>query len=525
MAAKIGIAFPDYIHFEKPRKIRNLDFSEKSGGHERALLLLLIFAFATGLIFLRLLSLQVFKGSYFRELSDNNRTKTILIHAERGTIFDRSNKPLVYNVPGFRKIEGKKTRILETEAANELLAKGENLEIDSLREYPYKDAFAHVLGFLGQISEEELKTEGFKDYSLTDLVGKEGIERQYEGILKGVSGKRLIEEDSKGKEIRVLGETEPIAGRDITLTLDRDLQLASFRALEKVKRGAVVVTSPKGEILALLSKPFFDPNLFTLGEFYKPATSSGYQNVEEILGDSKNQPLLNRSISGAYPPGSTFKIVTASSGLEDGIIDESYTVEDVGILRVGAFSFANWLYTGYGRTDGTLNVVSGIKRSNDIFFYKLAEKVGVERLSSTAEKFGLGKPLGIDLAGEAKGLVPTPSWKEEAVGESWYLGDTYHYGIGQGFVLTTPLQVNAWTQAVANEGTIYRPFILKNLKPKTLKKNLLSGQNTSLIRQGMVESCSPGGVAWPLFDFKVKNKNLEIDGKNFLEVLEATISG
>ena len=192
---------------------------------------------------------------------------------------------------------------------------------------------------------------------------------------------------------------------------------------------------------------------------------------------------------------------------------------------MGAFSFANWLYTGYGRTDGTLNVVSGIKRSNDIFFYKLAEKVGVERLSSTAEKFGLGKPLGIDLAGEAKGLVPTPSWKEEAVGESWYLGDTYHYGIGQGFVLTTPLQVNAWTQAVANEGTIYRPFILKNLKPKTLKKNLLSGQNTSLIRQGMVESCSPGGVAWPLFDFKVKNKNLEIDGKNFLEVLEATISG
>ncbi len=525
MATKIGVAFPDYIHFEKHRKPRNLEFEEKAPRNERTLLLLLIFIILTGVLFLRLLSLQVFKGSYFRELSDSNRTKTVLVHAPRGTIFDRNGTPLIYNIPGFRKLEGNKTRILDAAAANELLAKGENnLEIDSLREYPYKEAFSHVLGFLGQISEDELKIPFFKDYNLTDLIGKEGIEREYEGILKGAEGKRLIEEDSTGREIRVLGQTEPIAGRDITLTLDLDLQLASFKAMEKVRKGAVVVSTPKGEILALLSKPSFDPNLFTLGEFYKTATTSGYQNVEEILSDSKNQPLLNRAIGGAYPPGSTFKIVTAASGLEGGIIDESYTVEDIGILRVGAFSFANWLYTGYGRTDGTLNIVSGIKRSNDIFFYKLAEKIGVDRLSETAEEFGLGGKLGIDLAGEAEGLVPTPQWKEENIGESWYLGDTYHYGIGQGFVLTTPLQVNAWTQAVVNKGVIYRPYILKNLGTKTFKKNLLNKENSDLIKQGMIESCATGGVAWPLFEFRVKNKNLPIDGKNFSEVPQSTTS-
>src|SRR3989344_5395476 len=234
-------------------------------------------------------------------------------------------RPLVFNIPGFRKTEAGKTKILTVEEANELLAKGENnLEVDSLREYPYRDAFPHVLGFVGQISEEELRSSDFESYNMTDLIGKEGIERQYEGILRGISGKRLIEEDSEGREVRVLGQTEPVSGKDIGLTLDLDLQLAAFKAMEKVKRGAVVVTTPRGDVLSLLSKPSFDPNLFTLGEFYKPATESGYQNVSEVVSDDKNQPLLDRAISGAYPPGSTFKIVTAASGLENSLIDENY---------------------------------------------------------------------------------------------------------------------------------------------------------------------------------------------------------
>jgi len=249
-----------------------------------------------------------------------------------------------------------------------------------------------------------------------------------------------------------------------------------------------------------------------------------YKSASEILLDSENQPLLDRAISGTYPPGSTFKLVVAAAGLENKVIDGNFTIEDTGILRINTFSFSNWYFTQYGRTDGQVGVVKGIQRSNDIFFYKLAELVGVDDLSKFAEKFGLGKKLGIDLTGEANGIVPTREWKKKVIGEDWYLGDTYHYGIGQGFLLTTPLQVNAWTQAIANEGTLYRPHLLLNAKPSVLNSKFLSPKNVSLIREGMMEACEPGGVAWPLFDFKVKNANLKIDGKNILEAPQATTS-
>ena len=215
-------------------------------------------------------------------------------------------------------------------------------------------------------------------------------------------------------------------------------------------------------------------------------------------------------------------------------------MEDTGSINVGAFTFSNWYFTQYGKTDGMVNVAKGIKRSNDIFFYKLAEKIGVDKISQTAMDFGLGQKLGIDLAGEAKGLIPTRKWKEKTIGGPWFLGDTYHYGIGQGYVLTTPLQVNTWTQVIANEGSLYKPHLLKsraagkafgdarqisNLVPPakplaTLGKSqkFLNDKTISLIRKGMVESCSPGGVAWPLFEFRVRNSKLRIDGKNILGV-------
>jgi penicillin-binding protein 2 len=272
----------------------------------------------------------------------------------------------------------------------------------------------------------------------------------------------------------------------------------------------------------MVSRPSFDPNLFTMGPGYLAASDSSYLSLSDILLDSQNQPLLDRSISGTYPPGSTFKLVVASSGLENKIIDENYQVEDTGVLQVGAFSFSNWYYTGYGGKDGEVNVVKGIKRSNDIFFYTLAGKVGVDTVSETAKKFGLGKTLGIDLQGEATGLVPTPEWKQKIIGEQWYLGDTYHYGIGQGFLLTTPLQVNGWTQAIANGGTLYQPHLLKDLKPHILGSNLLDQHSSDLIREGMVEACSPGGVAWPLFNYTIKNPRLKVDGKNILEAPQAT---
>jgi len=516
---KIGPAFGDYIKLEKSQR-----HSENSNRNYsiRSYILPVILTIGVVLIVARLFYLQIIEGNSYRKLSDSNRTKTVVIHAPRGIIFDRQGTPLVFNVPGFRQTLNDKTKLIDKNEALKLLSIGAtNLEIDSLRSYQYKDITSHILGYIGQISKEEMKNT---DYKGGDLIGKIGIEKEYEALLKGINGKEMVEIDSMGSTIRKLGTTDPIPGLDITLTLDILLQKAVFNAAKDVKKGAVIVSNPKGEILALLSKPSFDPNFFTMGEEYFGDENSVYKSTAQILLDSENQPLLNRAISGTYPPGSTFKLVVAAAGLEDKVIDKNFIIEDTGILRINNFSFSNWYFTQYGRTDGEVDVVKAIQRSNDIFFYKLAGMVGVDRLSYFAEKFGLGQKLGIDLTGEEKGIVPTEEWKKKIIGENWYLGDTYHYGIGQGFLLTTPLQVNVWTQAIANKGILYKPHLLKDQKLEIKSKRLLSDENASLIREGMLEACSPGGVAWPLYDFKVKNTKLEIDGKNILEAPLATTS-
>jgi penicillin-binding protein 2 len=505
---KIGPAFGDYVRLEKSQKHPG-DFRRNYS--VRNYLLPAILIIGVIIIITRLFFLQIIEGKNYRELSDSNRTKTIPIHAPRGIIFDRGGIPLVFNVPGFREIVGEKTRLISKDDALKLLSGGKsNLEIDSLRNYPYKDVTAHVLGYIGQISKEELEEKDFLNYNGGDLIGKIGIEKEYEKFLNGVNGKELVEIDSLGKVVRKLGQADPVPGRNITLTLDIALQKAVYDGAKDIRRGAVIVSNPTGEILALISKPSFDPNLFTMGEGYSSGDSTVYKSISQILLDSEGQPLLNRAIGGVYPPGSTFKLVTAAAGLEDKVIDKNFTIEDTGVLRIGAFSFSNWYFTQYGRTDGEVNVAKAIQRSNDIFFYKLAELVGVDKLSIFAEKFGLGKKLGIDLSGELSGTIPTREWKKNVIGENWYLGDTYHYGIGQGFLLTTPLQVNIWTQAIANRGLIYKPHLLRIQNPKPNAQKFLSDNTANLIREGMVEACSAGGVAWPLFNFKVKGKPVSV---------------
>ncbi|MBI4096584.1 MAG: penicillin-binding protein 2 [Candidatus Levybacteria bacterium] len=508
---KIGPAFGDYIKLERSQKHPSSSVKNYS---IRTYLLPVVLLLAVALIISRLFFLQIIKGESYRNLSDSNRTRTIPIHAPRGVIFDRRGVPLVFNTPGFRQTLNGQTKLLDNnEALKLLIGRKNNLEVDSLRSYPYKDTASHVLGYIGQISKEELKQKEFIDYKGGDLVGKIGIEKKYESLLKGIDGKELVEIDSMGKVIRELGRTDPSPGQNITLTLDIALQKAAFDATKDIEKGAVIVSNPNGEILALVSKPSFDPNLFTMGEGYSAEQNSIYKSVLQVLSDSENQPLLNRAIGGVYPPGSTFKLITAAAGLEDKIIDKNYTVEDVGILKLGAFSFGNWYFIQYGKTEGAVDVVKGIKRSNDIFFYKLAELVGVDSLSKFAEKFGLGKKLGIDLMGEQRGTVPSGEWKKREIGEQWYLGDTYHYGIGQGFLLTTPLQVNGWTQAIANGGTLYRPHLLLNAKYSILNTKFLSQSTVDLIKEGMVGSCGTGGVAWPLFGFKVPTSAKASAGK------------
>ena len=513
---KIGAAFGEHVKTERlPQRHFERNASSRS---MRGYLLLIALFIAVVLLLYKLASLELIHGDYYRSLSDSNRIRTTVIHAPRGVIFDRNGVPLVLNVPGFREIgKNDKTTFLSQEQALPLLARGaKNLEVDSLREYPFKDAMSHVLGYIGQISPQELSEPQYAGYQQTDFVGKEGIEAQYESMLKGTDGHKLVEVDATGKQVRVLGETDPIQGNDLTLTIDSKLQEEVSQAMQNVKKGAAIISTPDGQILAMVSKPSFDPNLFTMDSTYKVASDSAYHTISQILLDNDGQPLLNRAIGGVYPPGSTFKIVNAAAGLEDKVIDENFSITDPGILRIGSFSFANWYYTDYGLTEkGPLNVVRALARSNDIFFYKLAGMLTIDKLSDMARKFGLGSELGIDLPGEQAGVVPTKEWKKKTFGEDWYLGDTYHYGIGQGFLLTTPLQVNSWTQVIANGGTLYRPHVLQTMKPEVDHSKFLSQNTVDLVRQGMIEGCSTGGVAWPLFNFTVKNNNLPTSGSDF----------
>lgn len=496
-----GHAFPEFIHNESYGKKRS------GGGGMRGFLLPILLGGVLLLLVGRACYLTVINVGEYRLLADSNRVKTTIIHAPRGIIFDRNGQPFALNTPGFRSTEGKKVTILDTDTALSRLAKGDTtLEIDSIRAYPYTEAAAHVIGYLGG----------------SDLLGKDGIEQAYEYTLRGIDGKQLEEVDAMGKPVRKLGITDPLPGKDLTTTLDAPLQKDVYQAMEKVVKGSAIVTTPKGQIVALVSKPSFDPNMFTQGKNYKSATTSGYQKVADVLKDNTSQPLLNRAIAGTYPPGSTFKLVTAIAGLENNSIDKHFSIQDSGVLKVGEFSFGNWYYLQYGKTDGTVDVVKAIKRSNDIFFYTLAQKIGVDKLSMVARQFGVGQTLGIDLFGEAKGLVPTKKWKEKVIGEGWYLGDTYHYGIGQGYLLTTPLQVNQWTMAIANGGSVYRPRLVEKNEDPLIAKVPIQEESLRLIRQGMIESCSPGGVAWPLFNFTVTNDQLRIDGKNILEAPAAS---
>lgn len=525
-----GVVFGENI---KTEKIKRRNYQDPPPFKVKKFLLLLFFS--TVIIFCvgRLIYLQIIQGTYYRKLSDSNRIRTQVIYAPRGIIFDRNGIPLVLNIPGFRQIikgsknNSDKTILLNKEQALAQIAKGEkNIAVDSLREYPFKDVFAHILGYIGQISKDELGKKEYSAYSLNDRIGKSGLEEEYESILRGKDGKQLIEIDALGTPVRSLGQSDPVAGQDLTITVDSKLQQAVFNAAKDIHKGAVIVSKPDGEILAMISKPTYDPNLFTQNSTYNVASVSAYKDLTSILSDSENQPLLNRAVGGVYPPGSTFKIIVAAAGLENNIINESYQVADTGILKVGDFSFANWFYTEYGRTEpGNLNVVKALARSNDIFFYKLAELIKIDKLSIMAEKFGLGGLLGIDLPSEMKGVVPTREWKEKNIKEPWYLGDTYHYGIGQGFLLTTPLQVNNWTAAIANNGIKTTPYLLKSKKTEDKSEKILNDKTISLIKQGMIESCSQGGVAWPLFNFKVKNEKLKIDNKNILPPKISSSSG
>jgi penicillin-binding protein 2 len=521
----IGPAFSESVSKGRVRVRRDTRglFSDEI----RLLLPLLCMFLVGGFFLVRIFHLQVLRSDYYRRLSDENRLRTTIIPAPRGIIFDRNGTPFVSNSSAYsiQETSDEKTVVfIPQEEALEKIANGEEVTSNIQREYLEKDSAAHVLGYIGQISQDELSLPQFQRYPATDFVGKMGLEKYYEELLHGRNGRELYEVDAMGNNVRFLGKDVPIAGQNLHTTLDFELQKSVAESMKEASKGAVVVSDPKnGGIMALYSKPSFDPNLFTHPSTYEP--SGEYEKVEEILLDGTMQPLLNRAIAGTYPPGSTYKLVSGIAALETGAMKRDTIIKDTGVLRVGTFSFGNWYWIQHGKTDGDVDIVKAIERSNDIYFYKAAEATGISKLSAWSRQFGLGKMTSVDLGGEASGTVPDEAWKKKIIGEPWYLGDNYNMGIGQGYLLATPLQVNMFTIPFANGGTLYQPHLVKG-KEKKLLSEFIDKDNLDSIREGMKRSCAPeGGVAYPFFNFKVKNEKLQLDGRDFVEEIASSSAG
>ncbi len=521
---KLGKAFSDSLVIEQKKEFRHTRDAGDSWwlGVGRALIFATILCVSFFILSWRLFDLTLIRGHEFRDLADGNRTRELIRHAPRGILLDRTGKPLVANVPLYRLLKPCEedsnqdcTVTITREEGDRLasggLAPGNFLEVDYRREYVYPESTSHVTGYIGELTEKELEDEYYqlRYYHRGDRVGRTGAEAYYEEKLRGRDGKELVEVDASGKILRVLGRSEEIPGENVTLSIDARIAEVAARSYPVGEKGAVVVTKPStGEILALYSSPSFSANKFSLGMS---------QAEYEYLLNNPERPLFNRAIGGVYPPASTFKIVTSLAGIEEGIVKEDTTVTDNGTINIGSFSFANWYFTQYGKTEGVIDIVHALKRSNDIFFYKLGEWIGITKLAKWAHIVGMGKALGIELSGEATGLMPDPAWKaaqfntpadQEARNGDWYLGDTYHVAIGQGYLLATPLQVNAWTNVIANGGSLCRPTIEKVVggrgKSAACKDLNIKKETIELISEGMVEACSTGGTGWPLFNFRVQ---------------------
>lgn len=470
------------------------------------------------LLGIRLFHLTVIFGEENRSLSENNRVKTTIIHAPRGIFYDRRGVAISKNVPAFRITGPCKDNapcpitFLTQEKWKEKseLANSVFLEKDFLREYIYSYETAHVLGFLGEIAADEITNPlyTYQDYLIGDRMGRTGLEAVFEKDLRGIDGRELLEIDVQNNKMRTLGQIDPIAGKDIHLSLDIELQKKAYEALGE-HPGAVVVSRPKtGEILALVSTPSYNVNKLHAG-------LSGSEYTQ--LFESPDKPMFNRALSGVYPPASTFKIVSGIAGLESASVTSQTLIEDTGILRVGEFSFANWYFTQHGGTEGNVNLVKALARSNDIYFYKLGEMTGIDEIAKWGKLFGVGQRTGIELRGEAEGVMPDRNYQRKVRGTDWYLGDSYHIAIGQGDLLSTPLQVNRLTSVIASGGVLCDFTLLKQsaTKNKICKDLNIKKAHIDIVTEGMRRACYRGeeseyqGTGWPLFDFSVQKEIID----------------
>ena len=451
-------------------------------------------------LIVRLYYLQVVQYEYHSTLSENNRVHVRPLPPPRGLIFDRNGVVIADNRPSFsltmtrerskgwqqeldvvveileltpedralfekRMKQGRRPfepvpilfELNEEQiariAVNQFRLPGVEVVAQLVRHYPQGAHFAHSVGYMGRINEKELKTLDPVNYSGTHHIGKTGIERFYEAELHGQVGYEEVETNARGRVLRVLKRTDPIPGKDIVLSLDIKLQEAAEEALAG-RRGAVVALNPMtGEVLAMVSQPSFDPNLFVTGISFKAYAE---------LRDSIDRPLFNRILRGLYPPGSTIKPAVAIAGLDSGVITGSSRVYDPGYYQLPNYDhkYRNWNRTG----DGYVDLDTAIMRSNDTYFYDLAHKLGIDRLSSYMNQFGIGRKVSLDMFEESAGLMPSREWKRATRRQAWFPGETLILGIGQGYMQSTPLQLAQATALIASKGKWIRPHLAKTIE-------------------------------------------------------------
>jgi len=491
----------------------------------------------------RLFYLQVWKHRYFDTMAESNRIHVVPIVPNRGVITDRNGVVLARNHAGytlevspekikdltstieelgklveirpkdlrrFRKLMSERrslqtlpvrTRLTDEElarfAAQSYRFQGVEIKARLFREYPYSDITSHLLGYIGRINQQELdalETQGqASNYLGSDYIGKTGIEQRYEAEMHGITGFEQIEVDAGGRAVRMLSRTPPQSGKDLTLTLDVGLQEVAVQAFGDYRGALVAIDPANGEVLAFVSKPGYDPNLFIDGI----DTESW-----EALNNSPDVPLNNRALRGQYPLGSTIKPFMALAGLHYDARSPGYTINDSGYYTLpgSRHQYRDWKTGGHGKVDMFKSVVV----SCDVYYYGLATELGIDRMHEFLGRFGFGKRTGIDLEGEAPGLLPSAAWKMQRYGQVWYPGDTVSAGIGQGYNLVTPLQLAFVTATLANDGVAYRPHLVKAVQqapdvpapaPQPLFDLAIPRADLDLVKRAMIAVTKPGGTA------------------------------
>lgn len=531
--------------------------------NSRLNVLIVIILMIFTVIISRLVWLQIFHGEEFKAQSDTNRIRLLTITAPRGTLYDRNGIPLVTSRPGFsvslvpisgpisddvinrlaplvnmtaddikKKIKSQDNPLtpirIKDDVSQDILAKiterqselpGVVVEVQAVRNYVNQELAAHLFGYVGEISETELAQKKSEGYKNGDLVGKSGLEKVYDKDIRGVDGGQQIEVNVEGKPTRMIGKKEPVLGNELVLTIDAKLQKTAEKAMDdrlrylqdkfgnpSAKAAAAVVMNPQtGEILALVSRPTFNPNKFNGGISAK--------DWKEI-NDNPFNPMQNRTISAEYPPGSSFKMVTGSAALETGKITPEEKIFDSG---------THWLVpkgNAHNAALGWIDFKVAMAKSDNVFFYELGNRLGIDLLEEWARKFGLGAPTGINLPDEDDGLVANRKYKMKVYGEEWYLSETLDAAIGQGFQLMTPMQMVSLVSQIANGGHRYRPYlvskmlspdgqVIKTYEPEELGRVNLSEKTLKTMREGLKEVISPNGTAGYMFE----NFPMQIAGK------------